>query len=82
MTKAEAEKHKVPETTKTEEGSARRNIARKHDHDPTKRLTHSHQNHVIFLYDTSESRKEKKQGGGGLGGKGTWNDLDDGSMDN
>lgn len=32
-----AEKHnKVPETTKTEEGSARRNIARKHDHDPTK----------------------------------------------
>ncbi|KAL7494714.1 hypothetical protein ACHAWT_003665 [Skeletonema menzelii] len=62
MTKAEAEKHKVPETTKTEEGSARRNIARKHDHDPTK--------------------KEKKQGGGGLGGKGTWNDLDDGSMDN
>ena len=31
-----AEKHKVPETKNIEEGSARRNIARKHDHDPTK----------------------------------------------
>ena len=30
------DKHKVPETKNTEEGSARRNIARKHDHDPNK----------------------------------------------
>jgi hypothetical protein len=31
-----ADKHKVPETKNTEEGSARRNIARKHDADPHK----------------------------------------------
>ena len=50
---------KVPET-KTEEGSSRRNITRKHDHDP--------------------HRKDKKQHGGG-GGKGKWNDIDDGTME-
>ncbi|EJK56469.1 hypothetical protein THAOC_23637, partial [Thalassiosira oceanica] len=32
--KHKADKHKVPETKNTEEGSARRNITRKHDHDP------------------------------------------------
>eukprot|EP00428_Durinskia_dybowskii_P031673 CAMPEP_0170237944 /NCGR_PEP_ID=MMETSP0116_2-20130129/18726_1 /TAXON_ID=400756 /ORGANISM="Durinskia baltica, Strain CSIRO CS-38" /LENGTH=115 /DNA_ID=CAMNT_0010488755 /DNA_START=83 /DNA_END=429 /DNA_ORIENTATION=+ len=52
-------KSPIPET-RTEEGSAKRNIARKHDHDPTK--------------------KEKKQHGG-AGGKGKWNDLDDGSLE-
>ncbi len=31
-----ADKHKVPETKNTEEGSARRNITRKHDQDPHK----------------------------------------------
>ncbi|KAL7460873.1 hypothetical protein ACHAXS_001310, partial [Conticribra weissflogii] len=31
-----ADKHKVPETKNTEEGSPSRNIARKHDHDPHK----------------------------------------------
>eukprot|EP00984_Skeletonema_dohrnii_P028325 scaffold18271_cov111-Skeletonema_dohrnii-CCMP3373.AAC.1 len=36
---------------------------------------------VIYTHCTPSSRKEKKQGGGGLGGKGTWNDLDDGSLD-
>lgn len=30
------DRHKVPETKNIEEGSARRNIARKHDHDPNK----------------------------------------------
>ncbi|KAL7432620.1 hypothetical protein ACHAXH_003430 [Discostella pseudostelligera] len=54
------DKHKVPETKNIEEGSARRNIARKHDHDPNK--------------------KEKKQHGG-AGGKGKWDDLDDGSSE-
>jgi hypothetical protein len=57
-----ANKHnKVPETKNIEEGSSRRNIIRKHDHD-----TH---------------KKVKKQGGGsGVGGKGQWNELDDGSL--
>lgn len=32
-----ADKHKVPETKNIEEGSARRNITRKHDHDPHKK---------------------------------------------
>ena len=31
-----ADKNRVPETKNTEEGSARRNITRKHDHDPKK----------------------------------------------
>eukprot|EP00978_Attheya_sp_CCMP212_P010347 scaffold24995_cov46-Attheya_sp.AAC.1 len=52
--------HGVPDTQKTEEGSARRNIARKHDFDP--------------------SKKEKKQHGG-AGGKGKWNDMNDGSTE-
>jgi hypothetical protein len=43
-----------------DEGSAKRNIARKHDHDP-------HQ-------------KEKKQHGG-AGGKGKWNEVDDGTTE-
>ena len=34
--KPRAEKKQVPETKNTEEGSARRNITRKHDHDPHK----------------------------------------------
>ncbi|KAG7353991.1 hypothetical protein IV203_003347 [Nitzschia inconspicua] len=50
----------VPETKKVSEGSASRNIARKHDHDP--------------------HRKEKKQHGGGVGGKGDWKEVDDGSV--
>eukprot|EP00339_Tiarina_fusa_P017552 CAMPEP_0117020342 /NCGR_PEP_ID=MMETSP0472-20121206/15481_1 /TAXON_ID=693140 ORGANISM="Tiarina fusus, Strain LIS" /NCGR_SAMPLE_ID=MMETSP0472 /ASSEMBLY_ACC=CAM_ASM_000603 /LENGTH=65 /DNA_ID=CAMNT_0004725533 /DNA_START=59 /DNA_END=256 /DNA_ORIENTATION=+ len=52
-------KDAIPETKGTEEGSAKRNIARKHDHDP--------------------NRKEKKQHGG-AGGKGKWDEIDDGSM--
>ena len=59
MTKHEAQKHnQIPETKNIEEGSARRNITRKHDPTP---------------------RKDKKQGGG-AGGKGKWNKLDDGSL--
>jgi hypothetical protein len=50
----------VPETKNCEDGSAKRNIQRKHDHDP--------------------HRKEKKNHGG-AGGKGKWNDLEDGSTD-
>jgi hypothetical protein len=50
----------VPETKIGEEGSAKRNIQRKHDHDP--------------------HRKDKPQHGGG-GGKGKWNELNDGTYD-
>lgn len=55
------DKHKgvLPETRGTVEGSAKRNIVRKHNNDP--------------------NAKDKKQHGGG-GGKGKWNELDDGSM--
>jgi len=49
----------VPDTKTGDEGSAKRNIQRKHDHDP--------------------NRKEKKNHGG-AGGKGKWNDLDDGTV--
>jgi len=49
----------VPETRGTEEGSAKRNIVRKHNADP--------------------AAKEKKNHGG-AGGKGKWDELDDGSM--
>jgi len=42
MTKSEANKHKVPETTKIEEGSSRRNITRKHDADPNKKEKKQH----------------------------------------
>ena len=35
--KHRANKHKIPETKNIEEGSARRNIARKHDYDPKKK---------------------------------------------
>jgi hypothetical protein len=55
----EDKKKGVIPDTKTEEGSSKRNIMRKHDHDP--------------------HRKEKKQGGG-AGGKGKWNPVDDGSL--
>jgi hypothetical protein len=60
-----ANKHnKVPETKNIEEGSSRRNITRRHN-------THYDSNH----------KKVKKQGGGsGVGGKGQWNELDDGSL--
>eukprot|EP00571_Detonula_confervacea_P011188 CAMPEP_0172309840 /NCGR_PEP_ID=MMETSP1058-20130122/10738_1 /TAXON_ID=83371 /ORGANISM="Detonula confervacea, Strain CCMP 353" /LENGTH=61 /DNA_ID=CAMNT_0013022539 /DNA_START=63 /DNA_END=248 /DNA_ORIENTATION=- len=34
MTKSESNKLKIPETKTVEEGSARRNITRKHDRDP------------------------------------------------
>ncbi|KAL7528584.1 hypothetical protein ACHAXR_002519, partial [Thalassiosira sp. AJA248-18] len=37
-----AEKNKVPETKNIEEGSARRNITRKHDHDPHKKEKKQH----------------------------------------
>jgi hypothetical protein len=50
---------KVPETKVGGEGSSKRNIQRKHDHDP--------------------NRRSKPQHGGG-GGKGKWNDIDDGSI--
>mmetsp|Transcript_7608 Transcript_7608/g.16304 ORF Transcript_7608/g.16304 Transcript_7608/m.16304 type:complete len:85 (-) Transcript_7608:159-413(-) len=83
MTKSEADKHKVPETKNTEEGSPSRNIARKHDHDPHKQKcpTASKTNCPNFSrYYHSHRRKEKKQHGGG-GGKGKWNEVDDGSMD-
>eukprot|EP00522_Entomoneis_paludosa_P012001 CAMPEP_0172442270 /NCGR_PEP_ID=MMETSP1065-20121228/2741_1 /TAXON_ID=265537 /ORGANISM="Amphiprora paludosa, Strain CCMP125" /LENGTH=63 /DNA_ID=CAMNT_0013192071 /DNA_START=80 /DNA_END=271 /DNA_ORIENTATION=+ len=58
--KGEEQKTKgpIPETTGVAEGSAKRNIQRKH---------------------TPDGQKDKKQHGGG-GGKGKWNDLDDGSM--
>jgi hypothetical protein len=49
----------IPETKTVEEGSAKRNIQRKHDFDP--------------------NRKEKKQHGG-AGGKGKWDDTDDGTQ--
>jgi hypothetical protein len=48
-----------PETKVVEEGSAKRNITRKHDPFP--------------------DRKEKKQHGG-AGGKGKWDELDDGTQ--
>eukprot|EP00565_Helicotheca_tamesis_P002405 CAMPEP_0185740936 /NCGR_PEP_ID=MMETSP1171-20130828/38688_1 /TAXON_ID=374046 /ORGANISM="Helicotheca tamensis, Strain CCMP826" /LENGTH=63 /DNA_ID=CAMNT_0028412867 /DNA_START=641 /DNA_END=832 /DNA_ORIENTATION=- len=35
-------KKNVPETQKIEEGSARRNITRKHDHDPHKKEKKQH----------------------------------------
>jgi hypothetical protein len=50
----------IPDTKVGEEGSAKRNIQRKNDHDP--------------------HRKDKPQNGGG-GGKGKWNELDDGTYD-
>lgn len=53
-------KNPIPETRTGEEGSSKRNIQRKHDHDP--------------------HRKPKPNHGGGVGGKGQWNDIDDGSM--
>jgi hypothetical protein len=50
----------MPATTGVQEGSARRNINRKHDHhDPNQKVKPQH---------------------GGAGGKGKWNDVDDGSM--
>jgi hypothetical protein len=60
-----ANKHnKVPETKNIEEGSSRRNITRRHD-------TH---------YDSNHKKVKKQGGGGGVGGKGQWNELDDGSL--
>jgi hypothetical protein len=50
----------IPDTKVGEEGSSKRNIQRKHDHDP--------------------HRKPKPQHGG-AGGKGKWNDVDDGTFD-
>lgn len=50
----------IPETRVGEEGTAKRNIQRKHDHDP--------------------NRKTKPHHGGALGGKGQWNDVEDGSL--
>ena len=50
----------IPETRVGEEGTAKRNIQRKHDHDP--------------------NRKTKPHHGGAVGGKGQWNDVDDGSL--
>ena len=52
-------KNNVPETKVGEDGTAKRNIQRKHDHDP--------------------HRKNKPQHGG-AGGKGKWNDMDDGTI--
>ena len=49
----------VPETKIGEEGSAKRNIQRKHDHE--------------------SNRKDKPQHGG-AGGKGKWNNVDDGTV--
>jgi hypothetical protein len=50
----------IPDTKVGEEGSSKRNIQRKNDHDP--------------------HRKSKPQHGG-AGGKGKWNDVDDGTFD-
>jgi hypothetical protein len=50
----------IPDTKVGEEGSSKRNIQRKHDHDP--------------------NRKSKPQHGG-AGGKGKWNDIDDGTYE-
>lgn len=52
-------KDAIPETKVGEEGSAKRNIQRKNDHDP--------------------NRKPKPQHGG-AGGKGKWDELDDGTV--
>eukprot|EP00751_Fragilariopsis_kerguelensis_P012378 CAMPEP_0170782056 /NCGR_PEP_ID=MMETSP0733-20121128/14618_1 /TAXON_ID=186038 /ORGANISM="Fragilariopsis kerguelensis, Strain L26-C5" /LENGTH=66 /DNA_ID=CAMNT_0011126315 /DNA_START=92 /DNA_END=292 /DNA_ORIENTATION=+ len=49
----------VPETTNVKEGSASRNIQRKHD---------------------PKKGKDKKMGGGSIGGKGDWKQTNDGSM--
>ena len=49
----------VPETKVGEDGTAKRNIQRKNDHEP--------------------HRKNKPQHGG-AGGKGKWNDVDDGTI--
>jgi len=54
----DSKKNQIPVTEVKEEGSARRNIDRKTNHDP--------------------NRKEKKQHGG-AGGKGKWNEIDDGT---
>jgi hypothetical protein len=57
----EIKKHSaIPETRVGDEGTAKRNIQRKHDHDP--------------------NRKTKPNHGGAVGGKGQWNDVDDGSL--
>eukprot|EP00585_Thalassiosira_rotula_P005482 CAMPEP_0196143200 /NCGR_PEP_ID=MMETSP0910-20130528/12867_1 /TAXON_ID=49265 /ORGANISM="Thalassiosira rotula, Strain GSO102" /LENGTH=61 /DNA_ID=CAMNT_0041404613 /DNA_START=137 /DNA_END=322 /DNA_ORIENTATION=+ len=43
MTKSESNKHnQVPETKVVEEGSARRNITRKHDHNPNRKEKKQH----------------------------------------
>eukprot|EP00579_Thalassiosira_antarctica_P016699 CAMPEP_0201947488 /NCGR_PEP_ID=MMETSP0903-20130614/54966_1 /ASSEMBLY_ACC=CAM_ASM_000552 /TAXON_ID=420261 /ORGANISM="Thalassiosira antarctica, Strain CCMP982" /LENGTH=59 /DNA_ID=CAMNT_0048490631 /DNA_START=268 /DNA_END=447 /DNA_ORIENTATION=+ len=42
MTKSESNKLKIPETKIVEEGSARRNITRKHDTDPHKKEKKRH----------------------------------------
>lgn len=42
MTQQQKDKKQVPETSKTEEGSARRNIARRHDFDPNRKEKKQH----------------------------------------
>lgn len=94
--------HGVPETKGVKEGSASRNIQRKHDHNfgyvyaiqnygrhsgcfsfialfssfipSNSRLT------FYFVLTFENNRKTKKQGGGGVGGKGDWDPLNDGSL--
>jgi hypothetical protein len=106
----------VPETKKVAEGSASRNIQRKHDHDPNRyvpvvevacsandcykemfgsyheRFYFQRRFHTLLFLSCRAGnlltlefrlffgRKEKKQHGGGVGGKGDWKDVDDGSM--
>lgn len=55
----------VPDTKVGEEGTAKRNIQRKNN--PT-------------IIDGAGAVKEHKKQHGGGGGKGKWNDLDDGTM--
>lgn len=59
-----ANKHKIPETKNTQDGSSRRNITRRHD--PTT--------------NSNTKKEDGKNRGGGIGGKGAWDKLDDGSL--
>ena len=75
--------HQTPTTPNTLPSTTKR--ANKHNKVPEtkniepgssrRNITRKHNTH----YD-SNHKKVKKQGGGGVGGKGQWNELDDGSL--